>query len=331
MARVALLFTGGTISSATDPVAGGNVPKLTGEEILALVPDVAAVAETVVLDRGRIAAPHFRFGQLLEIASVAGDLLADPDISGAVVVQGTDTIEETSFCWDLVHDSDKPLVVTGAMRASDEAGFDGPANLRDAIVAAASPALRGAGVVVCLAGQVDAADDVAKTHATSLTTFRSPNTGPLASVDRGVVNVLRLRGPRRHVVTSAASERVYLITATVGTDGALIDGALDRGAEGLVVAAAGTGNTSVELFDAARRAMAAGVPVALTTRTGAGRAAPAYAFPGGGAQWVQAGALLCGTLSGLMARVALALALGAGFDRDGIVSLLAGTQARRRR
>jgi L-asparaginase len=327
VAKVAIVFTGGTISSAADPVAGGNVPKLSGQQILALVPGLDTIAETVVIDRGRTAASHFRFGALLEIGDVLAGLLGDSTVDGAVVVQGTDTIEETSFCWDLVHASDKPVVVTGAMRASDEAGFDGPANLRDAVIAAAAPGLRGAGVVVCLAGQLDAADDVAKTHASSLTTFRSPNTGPLATVDRGEVHVLRERAGRRHVATTAASERIHLVTATVGMDGTLIDAAREAGADGFVVAATGTGNTSLELLEAGRRAMDAGLPVALTTRTGAGRAAPAYAFPGGGAQWVGAGALLAGTLSGPKARVVLALGVGADLDRPTLAALMAGTQS----
>ena len=38
MARVAIVFTGGTISMRHDPAAGGNVPVLGGEALLATVP-----------------------------------------------------------------------------------------------------------------------------------------------------------------------------------------------------------------------------------------------------------------------------------------------------
>src|SRR5688572_7623327 len=137
MPCVAVVFTGGTISMRLDPVAGGNVPALDGAAILARTPGLDAIAEVVAIDRGRTPASHFTFPALLEIASVLREALADPRIDGAVVVQGTDTIEETAFCWDLVLDGAKPVVVTGAMRASDEAGFDGPANLRDAVTVAA--------------------------------------------------------------------------------------------------------------------------------------------------------------------------------------------------
>src|SRR5688500_8124434 len=118
MARVAVIFTGGTISNVFDPVAGGNVPVLDGAAILARTPGLDAVAEVVAIDRGRTSASHFTFPQLVEIAEVLRETLVDPSIDGAVVVQGTDTIEETSFCWDLLVDGPKPVVVTGAMLAS---------------------------------------------------------------------------------------------------------------------------------------------------------------------------------------------------------------------
>jgi L-asparaginase len=95
------------------------------------------------------------------------------------------------------------------------------------------------------------------------------------------------------------------------------------GLEGLVVEATGSGNTSAGLLDAAARTMAAGIPVVLTTRCPAGRAGTAYAFPGGGATWVRAGALLAGYLGGPKARVAVALALGAGLDRVSMERLFA--------
>ena len=154
----------------------------------------------VAIDRGRTPASHFTFPALLEIAGVLREALADPTIDGAVVVQGTDTIEETAFCWDLVLDGAKPVVVTGAMRASDEAGFDGPANLRDAIRVAAAPSMRGAGVVVCLAGTIEPADDVVKMHASALDTFASPNGGSLGRIGAGEVTLFRRRAgaaPRR--------------------------------------------------------------------------------------------------------------------------------------
>ena len=324
MGRVAVVFTGGTISTAYDPVAGGNVPTLDGAAIIARTPGLEAIAEVMAIDRGRTPASHFTFPALLDLAGVLRDALADPSVDGAVVVQGTDTIEETSFCWDLVLDGVKPVVVTGAMRASDEAGFDGPSNLRDAVRVAAAESMRGAGVVVCLGGTIEPADDVVKMHATALDTFASPNGGSLGRVGRDGVTVFRRRAGRRHVAgTFRAAERVHLITATVAMDGSLLDAAVAAGADGIVVAATGAGNTAPALLAAAIRAMDGGVRVALATRCPSGRAGDAYAFPGGGATWIRAGAIPVGHLCAVKARVGLALGLGVGLDRAGLVALLA--------
>ncbi len=324
MARVAMVFTGGTISMGFDPVAGGNVPALDGAAILARTPGLETIADIVTVDRGLTPASHFTFEEVLEIGRVVQESLDEPSIDGVVVVQGTDTIEETSFAWDLVLSSAKPVVVTGAMRAPHEADFDGPANLRDAVAAAVSPELRDAGVVVTLAGTLEPADDVTKLHTTAFTTFGSPNGGTLGRVADGRVVSERARGPRRRlepVPTTGA--RVHLLTAGIGSDGSLLDAAVAAGADGIVVAATGAGNTSPGWLAAAERAMAAGVVVALASRCPAGPVSTAYAFPGGGATWVRAGAIRVGTLCAIKARVALALGLGAGMSRDALAGLLA--------
>jgi len=325
MSRVAVVFTGGTISMQADPGAGGNVPRLSGAAILARTPGLDTIADVVAIDRGLTPASHFTFADLFRIAADVRRALEDPAIDACVVVQGTDVIEETGFFLDLLHEGPKPVVVTGAMRPADAPDADGPDNLRDAIRCAAAPQLRDQGVVVVLAGTIEPADDVTKTHTTALDTFRSLNLGSIGRVEDGRVVVTRPRTSRRHVASARAAERVHLITAHVAMDGALVDAALAAGADGLVVEATGAGNTSASLLAAAERAMGAGIPIVLTTRCPAGRAGTDYAFAGGGATWVRAGALLAGYLGGPKARVALALGLGAGLARDELARLLAGS------
>jgi L-asparaginase len=326
--RVAVIFTGGTISMTVDPVAGGAVPSLAGADLLALAPGVGSIADVIAVDRGRTPASHFSFADALAIGASIEDALVDPAMAGVVVVQGTDTLEETAFAWDLLHEDPRPVVVTGAMRTADERAWDGPANLRDAVAAAADPELRGAGVVVVMAGSVHPADDVVKGHASALDAFRSPNAGPLGTVLDGRLVSLRARGRRRLLGRPAAPPPgpVDLVTAALDTGGRPIDLAVAAGTRGIVVAATGAGNTHPDLLRAAEVAMSAGIPVVLASRTGAGRVAPTYAFPGGGARWARAGAIPAGTLSPVKARVALALGLGAELDRAALAALLADPQ-----
>ena len=307
-----------------DPASGGNVPVLDGAAILARTRGLDAIAEVRAVDYGLVPASHFRFSQLFEIADTLRTALADPTVDGAVVVQGTDVIEETAFFWDLVVEGSKPVVVTGAMRSASQDGYDGPANLRDAVRVASSPAMRDTGCVVVMTGAIDAADDVTKSHATSPTTFRSLNFGPLGEVSDDGVRLARRRVGRRVVPgATAAAEPVPLITAVVSMDASILDGIVAAGARGVVVEATGSGNTSPELLAAAGRTIARGIPVVQASRAPAGRVGSAYAFPGGGAQWVRAGAIQAGWLTGPKARVALAVGLGAGLDDAGLRALFA--------
>lgn len=323
--RIAVVFTGGTISMVVDPLAGGAVPALDGAAIIARTPGLERIADVVAIDRGRKPASHWTFAELLELVTTVRELAAEPTTDGIVFVQGTDTIEETSFLLDLLVDTPKPIVVTGAMRNATEPDYDGPANLRCAVAVAATTELAGSGVVVCLAGTIEPADDVTKTHSSALDTFRSLNLGRIGRVDDGRVVVERQRGPRRPVL---AAERlggpIPIVTATVAMDAMILDAALALRPAGIVVAATGAGNTSPELLAAAERAMAAGIPVVLTSRAASGAAGTGYAFPGGGGTWVRAGALLAGTLTAPKARIALAVGLGAGLVGEELARFLAG-------
>ena len=323
--RVAAIFTGGTISMTVDAAVGGAVPTLAGADLLAAVPGLARRAEVVPIDLGRVPASHLSFADVLRIRRVIDGALDDPLVHGVVVVQGTDTLEETAFAWDLCHADPRPVVVTGAMRNASDPGWDGPANLLGAVRVAAAEAARDAGVLVVLGGRVHAADNVAKRHASAIDAFATREGPPLGRVGEGGVR-LRQRGPRRRLPTipAAAALPVAIIVAALETTGAALDAAVRDGARGAVVAATGSGNTHPDLLRAAMDARDAGVAVVLASRTGAGSVGPAYAFPGGGATWVRAGIPLAGDLTPVQARVALALALGAGMGGAVLAEFLAG-------
>jgi L-asparaginase len=257
--RVAVIFTGGTISMTVDSAAGGAVPTLAGAELLARVTGLEAIAEIVAIDRGRIPASHFSFADVLAIGGAIDAALADPGLAGVVVVQGTDTLEETAFVWDLCHVDARPVVVTGAMRNASEPGWDGPANLRSAVRVAAHPETRGGGVLVVLAGRVIAADDVAKRHSSALDAFASRGGRPLGRVgERGVT--LSPRGPRRrlHPAPTAAGGPVEIVVAALETDGRALDRAIAGGARAVVVAA--TGGVAPNIDAMAARSAAKSLP-----------------------------------------------------------------------
>lgn len=314
MARVAVIFTGGTISMRQDRGSTGNRPAIRGAELLASVPGLTEVAEIEPIDWGLVPASHLSMDQVLDIGAVLAAQLGRAEIDGAVVVQGTDVLEETAFAWDLLPLPAKPVVVVGAMRSASQEGHDGPENLRNAVAAATDASLADQGVVVAMAGELHGADDVRKTHTHAYATFQSPNSGRLGTVTDGRVQLARRRVPvRLPRIPERAALPVPLVTVALD-DAGMVEAVMARRPAGLVVAATGGGNTPVAYLEGARTLLGAGIPVALTTRCPSGSARPGYAFPGGSSEWWAAGAIFTGTLDGLKARVLLSLGIGAGLS-----------------
>ena len=294
-----------------DASAGGLRPTLSGAEILALVDGLDAIAEVEAVDWGRIPASHIDFATIVELATVIQGLLARPDIDGVVVVQGTDSIEETAFAFDLLLPIDKTVVVTGAMRDASVADYDGPRNILDAVALAARSDPPGSGVTVVMGGAAIGAEAAVKAHATAMDAFRRR--------EDAAEHPWRRIG--RIPDQAAAVEDVHLVVATTGMNGSLVRGIADTRPRGLVVAATGSGNTHPDLLAAATELTSAGTVVALTTRAAGGTVTPIYAFAGGGATWQRAGALMS-RLDGLKTRIAVGLGLAAGMGRDEIAQLI---------
>jgi L-asparaginase len=307
-----ILFTGGTISMQRDAQAGGNVPTHGGEALVRLAPGIERIAPLRIEDWARLPACHFGPDKLWSLRERVRELVESGEVSGVVITHGTDILEETAYLLDRTLDRRVPVVLTGAMRTSSDEGWDGPANLRDAVTAAASKSSVGRGAMVVFAGQVYAGRTAAKSHATGLEAFTAPHAGPIGKLTEGAVRYAvapEVTGsPLR---PGALSARVAHVPMVVGDDGSTLD--LLRGAhDGVVIEAYGSGNVPPGAVPAIKRWLDAGKPVVLASRCWWGQVTPVYAFEGGGARTTAMGAIPAGPRTPSQARMELTIALSAG-------------------
>jgi L-asparaginase len=308
--RVVLIATGGTISMRIDPERGGAVPRLTGAEILDTVPGVEQVARLEVREFGRYPGPHMTIDRMWELRRAILDAIREGGVDGVVVTHGTDTIEETAYLLDRSLPAEIPVVITGAMRNSSELSWDGPANLMSAVEVAASADARGRGTMVVMDEEIVQGAEVVKTHTEAAGTFRSPNWGPLGITDKGRVLFYRESRRKRALEPDAPTTVVDLVKVVAGMDARLVEASLDSGARGIVLEALGRGNVPPAVVPGLRRWVDAGRPVVVASRSARGRVLDTYAYPGGGHELREMGAIFADHMTGQQARIELMLALG---------------------
>jgi L-asparaginase len=314
MPLVALGSLGGTITM-TSPSHGGVTPTAGADDLLDAVPGLADVAEVHATTLRSVPSASLTFDDVLAaLAWARGEVEAGA--SGVVLVQGTDTLEETAYLLDLFWDRAEPLVLTGAIRPPQHAGTDGPANLLASVATAASPQMRDVGVVVVLDDEVHAAARVRKTDTTALHAFTSPATGPLARLVERAPVVLSCRDRPVALPTpdSGSRVRVGLLESSLDDRADLVRLLVSQGYDGLVLAAFGVGHVSDATAEAVSDVVSK-VPVVVASRTGAGSTlTQTYGFTGSESDLLARGAVLSGWLDARKSRVLLWALLSLGRD-----------------
>ena len=275
--KVYILATGGTIagsgSSATkSQYSAGQVAIGTLLDAVPAIKDIANVEGEQVVNIG---SQDMSDDVWIVLAKRVNELLASADVNGVVITHGTDTMEETAFFLSLVVKSDKPVVLVGAMRPSTAISADGPANLYNAVVTAASPSSNDRGVLVCLNGKVYGAADVTKTNTTSVETFQAPNSGPLGYVHNGEVRYYRPaavqeNAPYFNIDGLKSLPKVGIAYGYSNVEGDVVKMMIKEDYKGIVYAGVGNGNIHKNVFPELEKARKDGIIVVRSSRVPTG-------------------------------------------------------------
>jgi len=318
--KIVIFALGGTILMTGDSQTGVK-PNLSAHDLINSLPQLAHMVDLEVEQLVQKPSGALTISDIAQLAAGVLDA-AQRGVDGVVVIQGTDTIEETAFALDLMIQTTCPVVITGAMRNPSMAGSDGPANLVTAISAAAFPELADYGVMVAFDSELHLACHVAKRDSIKGDAFESPLCGPIGRIveDRVILFSGPLDGRSFQCDLNNLLEvpPVALLTSSINDDGRLLTAAVDSGYKAIVLAAMGAGHVPPEAADRLEEAVSH-IPVVFCSRSPGGQVCKqTYGYKGGEMDLLQRGLISSGWLSPLKAKILVTLVLGQGFGKEEI-------------
>jgi len=304
---VALFTTGGTIASLKLDDGKGYRARISGDDLLERIPEYRSIARVEVTDFSCVPSQDLTVDEVFRLCSLVNSTLGRSDVAGAVITHGTATLEDTCFLMDLMSRNDKPIIGTGSVHPASSNEWDGRRNIRDALVAAASPEARGKGVMICLGGELHTARDAVKVR-DSVVAFASPGKGALGLVDGDRVMFYRSCSPRWTTPLNSIDPRVMVLKVTLGADERLFRIALDTDVRGIVLEGFGGGGVIPSWFlPVVENARERGVPVVLCSRSPGQRVS--FAGSAGREALAEAGVISGGDLPSHKARILLMVGL----------------------
>lgn len=286
---VAVIATGGTIASQRGK-DGASTPTLNGDDLLATLGNVSAKLRPIDL-----MAKDSSILTLIDMQNISEAVeaqIADPEVSGVVVLHGTDAMEETALLVQLQRNNSKPVIFTGAQFTADHPNADGPSNLTTAIDLAADPANAQKGVLIAFGGRIVPAWGAFKFSSDHADAFRSVR--ELEAPDQG------------RLPASVSTMRVDIVAIHPGCDDLHLQASIAAGSHGIVLAALGSGNANATIVQAVEQCTKSNIPVVVSSRVPTGVLAPGYGGGGGGHDLVAAGGVHSQTLRPGQARILLA-------------------------
>ena len=317
--KILVLHTGGTISMQADD-SGAVVTSQ--DNPMNHVSNPLEGVEVHALDFFNLPSPHIKPKHMLALYQKIKEEADHYD--GFVITHGTDTLEETAYFLDTMEVPHKPIVLTGAMRSSNELGSDGVYNYLSALRVASDDKAADKGVLVVMNDEIHAAKYVTKTHTTNVSTFQTPTHGPLGLIMKHEILYFKTAEPRVRFDLDRIQGLVPIIPVYAGMTEELLDLLPVDQLDGLIIQAFGAGNVPKETAQKLNALIQEGLPIALVSRCFIGIAEPVYAYEGGGVCLQNAGVFFVKELNAQKARLKLLIAINAGLRGDELRAYMEG-------
>ncbi|HFZ5633108.1 TPA: asparaginase [Staphylococcus aureus] len=318
MKHLLVIHTGGTISMSQDQ---SNKVVTNDTNPISMHQDVInQYAQIDELNPFNVPSPHMTIQHVKQLKDIILEAVTNKYYDGFVITHGTDTLEETAFLLDLILGIEQPVVITGAMRSSNEIGSDGLYNYISAIRVASDEKARHKGVMVVFNDEIHTARNVTKTHTSNTNTFQSPNHGPLGVLTKDRVQFHHMPYCQQALENVNDKLNVPLVKAYMGMPGDIFSFYSREGIDGMVIEALGQGNIPPSALEGIQQLVSLNIPIVLVSRSFNGIVSPTYAYDGGGYQLAQQGFIFSNGLNGPKARLKLLVALSNNLDKAEIKS-----------
>jgi L-asparaginase len=318
--KILIIHTGGTISMSEDAATGAVKPGK-HNPITDNTTVLKNLANIIVEEPFNLPSPHITTKEMLTLKNMIEYHYQNNQIEGVVITHGTDTLEETAYFLDLAISINIPIIVTGAMRSSNEIGSDGLYNLLESVRVSINDDAKGKGVLVVLNDEIHTAKNVTKTHTSNISTFQSPQYGPIGIITKRGIVFHHTPTSRECYNIESISKNVILLKAYAGMDSTFLTAINDLGYDGVVIEALGQGNLPPRAVDGVKLLIDNKIPVVLVSRCFNGIVQDIYEYEGGGKQLKDLGVIFSNGLNGQKARLKLLIALSYTNDKKEVENI----------
>jgi glutamyl-tRNA(Gln) amidotransferase subunit D len=291
--NIAMIITGGTISSSVDIKTGAVKPLTSVKKLFQFYPEIFNIVNVKAVEAPfMVLSENISYKEWKALAKVVKKYLDDSTIQGIIITHGTDTLHYTSAALSFfLKNINKPVVLTYAQRSIDRGSSDANLNL----VCAAKTAISDIAQVV-IVGHGETNDNFCyiypgaktrKMHSSRRDAFKAINTTPIARVfpdNQKTIEILssykRKNAKEKPELDISFNENIALIKFYPNQNPDILDYYIKNNYKGIILEGTGFGHVSIgreaqfNWLPKIREAIKKNMIICMTTQTIFGKTDP---------------------------------------------------------